>query len=224
MDNPAFATQWDKLFPLKKYNYDPGLANRMLDQAGWVRGPDGVRAKDGVRLSFDYETTQPSPGGPREQIQALVKADLYAVGIEAKPRMLSREDFFGTAASVGGSGILPLRQFDFAETGQGWQPDATLFLATKYIPSAENNYGYVNVSGYSNKHFDDLYDQDQFEIDRTKRAPLIAEMQSLVAEDLPVMPLFVRSTPAVYTPKLVNWDESGWTVTPLFKAGTIYFK
>ena len=45
---------------LKPYAYDPGKAKRLLDEAGWVPGPDGIRAKNGQRLSLNFDTTNGS--------------------------------------------------------------------------------------------------------------------------------------------------------------------
>ena len=42
---------------MKTYPYDLERANALLDEAGWVRGDDGVRAKDDVRLAFSMSTT-----------------------------------------------------------------------------------------------------------------------------------------------------------------------
>ncbi len=51
--------------PEQDYPYDPELANQMLDEAGWVRGDDGVREKDGERLEFDLYVRSESPfNGP----------------------------------------------------------------------------------------------------------------------------------------------------------------
>lgn len=44
------ALDWNRDLDSRLLKYDPAEANRMLDEAGWVRGADGVRAKDGVRL------------------------------------------------------------------------------------------------------------------------------------------------------------------------------
>ncbi len=35
-----------------KYDFDPKKAKQMLDDAGWKKGSDGIRAKDGKKLSF----------------------------------------------------------------------------------------------------------------------------------------------------------------------------
>src|SRR5258708_21719318 len=68
---------------LKPYAYDPAKAKKLLDDAGWVPGKDGVRAKDGVRLSLDFDTTNGSYLMDKEIAQ--VMADAWkTIGIEIK--------------------------------------------------------------------------------------------------------------------------------------------
>ncbi len=61
---------------------DPGKARRLLEEAGWQLGPDGIRVKDGVRASLAYATT--TGDRLREQTQALIQTQLQAVGIELR--------------------------------------------------------------------------------------------------------------------------------------------
>ena len=59
--------------------FDPAAARKLLDDAGWVPGEDGIRAKDGVRASFLlYGISDASWTRMSEAIQA----DLKRVGIE----------------------------------------------------------------------------------------------------------------------------------------------
>ena len=53
-----------------KWEFDVGKANQLLDEAGWKRGPDGVRSKDGKRLRLVFQT---SINAPRQKTQAIVK-------------------------------------------------------------------------------------------------------------------------------------------------------
>ncbi|NIP13839.1 MAG: peptide ABC transporter substrate-binding protein, partial [Pseudomonadales bacterium] len=53
-------------------------ANRILDEAGWVRGSDGIREKDGVRLSILYQT---STNSVRQGTQALIKQWWEQIGV-----------------------------------------------------------------------------------------------------------------------------------------------
>ena len=67
-------------------------ANRLLDEAGWMRGEDGVRAKDGVRLSILFQT---STNSVRQGTQALIKQMWGAIGVETELRNIDGGVFFG---------------------------------------------------------------------------------------------------------------------------------
>ncbi|WP_080792156.1 ABC transporter substrate-binding protein [Corynebacterium pacaense] len=59
--------------------HDPDAARRLLDEAGWVEGPDGVRTRDGQRLEF--RITYINNFGPNPDSIALLQEQLRAVGI-----------------------------------------------------------------------------------------------------------------------------------------------
>jgi peptide/nickel transport system substrate-binding protein len=84
ISNPDFAKNFPEVaakYKLPVYPYDPAKANQILDAAGWVKGADGIRAKGGVKISFEYATTR---NATRQAIQALVANDLKALGIDAQ--------------------------------------------------------------------------------------------------------------------------------------------
>ena len=67
-------------------------ANKILDDAGWVRGADGIRSKDGVRLSMLYQT---STNAVRQDFQALIKQWWQEIGVETELRNINASVFFG---------------------------------------------------------------------------------------------------------------------------------
>ena len=71
---------------------DVDEANRLLDEAGWVPGSDGIREKDGLRLSLLYQT---STNSVRQATQALVKQMWADIGVEAELRNIDASVFFG---------------------------------------------------------------------------------------------------------------------------------
>ncbi|MFL5735290.1 MAG: ABC transporter substrate-binding protein, partial [Chloroflexia bacterium] len=216
MQNHTFARDWDSRFPLKKYAYDPTKANEMLDAAGWVRGPDGTREKNGVRLSFEYATTS---GKVHELTTQLVRTDLLQVGIDARVRYVPSALFFAPA------GYLAQRQFDLAEFSRTLDatPGGSVYDSAS-IPSTANNLAGANYSGYSNPHFDLLSRAAAGEPARTTRAPLLAEMQQIFAEDLPALPLYTRAKIEVHKASLVNWETSGGDTPATYKVAALYFK
>ncbi|HET6503963.1 MAG TPA: ABC transporter substrate-binding protein [Amycolatopsis sp.] len=63
--------------------FDPGAAERALDQAGWVIGADGTRSKNGTRLSVEWTYSSPARE-QRDVLAQLVQQQLKAVGIEVR--------------------------------------------------------------------------------------------------------------------------------------------
>ncbi|HEV7435194.1 MAG TPA: peptide ABC transporter substrate-binding protein, partial [Pseudorhizobium sp.] len=71
---------------------DIEAANKLLDEAGWMPGSDGIRQKDGVRLSYLFQT---STNSVRQATQELVKAMWAEIGVDAELRNASASVFFG---------------------------------------------------------------------------------------------------------------------------------
>src|SRR5690606_16868770 len=67
-------------------------ANKLLDEAGWVKGGDGIRAKNGVKLSMVYAT---STNAVRQDFQALIKQWWSEIGVAAELKNASASVFFG---------------------------------------------------------------------------------------------------------------------------------
>ena len=68
-------------------------ANKLLEDAGWVKGGDGIREKDGVRLSMVYQT---SVNAVRQDFQALIKQWWSEIGIETELKTVDASVFFGS--------------------------------------------------------------------------------------------------------------------------------
>lgn len=62
------------------YKFDPDTSRKFLDEAGWVPGPDGIRVKDGQRLSLWVNYAQPQPRS--KEIVTMIQSDLRDLGIE----------------------------------------------------------------------------------------------------------------------------------------------
>lgn len=74
------SNSWAHYEPKMQYNYDPELAKKMLDEAGWTMGPDGVRVKDGTKMSFKLITQN----NFANDFPVLVQQYWKAIGVEAK--------------------------------------------------------------------------------------------------------------------------------------------
>ncbi|MCA0305532.1 MAG: peptide ABC transporter substrate-binding protein, partial [Proteobacteria bacterium] len=76
-----------------KYEFNVDKANDILDKAGWAKGPDGIRAKDGKKLKFVYQT---SINQPRQKTQAIVKQACQKAGIDIEIKAVTASVFFSS--------------------------------------------------------------------------------------------------------------------------------
>src|SRR6202035_15693 len=76
-----------------KWEFDIDKANRLLDAGGWTRGGDGIRAKDGRRLKFVFQT---STNAPRQKNQAIVKQACQKAGIEMELKSVPGSVYFSS--------------------------------------------------------------------------------------------------------------------------------
>jgi peptide/nickel transport system substrate-binding protein len=115
---------YDESVPMVEY--DPEEAGRLLDEAGWVMGADGVRERDGVTLTLNQISTDFENWGLFNQI---IQEQLQAVGINCEISTLEwnayldqwRENQGGWNATYHQQGT----QVAATEAIEaGWQPDA----------------------------------------------------------------------------------------------------
>jgi peptide/nickel transport system substrate-binding protein len=154
-----------------RYPYDPGRARELLDQAGWTTGPDGVRVREGVPLSFTIVTN--AENEIRAHYLDLMREQWAAVGIDARILVEPFEDMLARLTESG--------DFDAFVTGFGWDvtPDQSeLWGCAGGRPAA-------NLMGYCNSAVDGLLARAEREFDTSRRAELYLEMQELVLADMP---------------------------------------
>src|SRR6202008_4948021 len=76
-----------------KWEFNIDKANDILEKAGWKKGPDGIRAKDGKKLKFVYQT---SINTPRQKNQAIVKQAAQKAGIDMELKSVTASVFFSS--------------------------------------------------------------------------------------------------------------------------------
>ena len=90
------ALDWNPALDDKLLKYDPAEANRLLDEAGWARGDDGVRAKDGVRLA---PTAYVFAGSGWAKISEAVQAYLREIGVDMQIQAFDATVVWGKLAT-----------------------------------------------------------------------------------------------------------------------------
>jgi len=212
----------ETFMPLQSYYFNPNLpahefnlerAAQILDEAGWLPGSDGIRAKDGVRLSFANATT--SGAHLREQAQQFIQQTLAQIGIEMTISNLPSAVMWGEHWT--------LSQFDTAMVGItyliGADPDVTNRFHTRAI-AAQGGRGSNNAQ-YSNPEVDALLDEGARTFDPEERRAIYFRVQEIIRRDLPFLPLFSNTSvfghkagiqgfePNANT-RTESWHAAGW--------------
>ena len=189
------------------YAYSPEDAQRLLDEAGWLPGADGIRRNaSGERLTFPLMTT--SGSRVRELVQQVLQAQFREVGVEALIRNEPARVFFGeTVTKRTNPG---LNMYAFLSTPEGVPVD---ILRSDRIPSADNGFSGQNFPGYRSERMDALLDALELELDPDRRNAMWSELQRLYARDLPAMPLYFRVEPYVVPAWLSGVRPTGHQVS-----------
>jgi peptide/nickel transport system substrate-binding protein len=141
--------------------YDPAMANKLLDEAGWKMGSDGYRYKDGKKLTLELSTTTRQD---RKDEATVIQAQLKKIGIDIQTKFLSSTYFFGTYTTH--------RMFQiamFAWGGDPLDPGGFTMYHSSQIPTEANNWQGQNYSGISDPTLDDAIYKATHEVDPTVR-------------------------------------------------------
>ncbi len=183
--------------------FDLEAAGALLDEAGWKKGPGGMRRNDkGEPLRFELMTT--AGNRVRELVQQVLQSMWKAAGIEVRIRNEPARVFFGQTVSE--------RRFEgmamFAWMSAPESVPRTV-LHSAEIPTEENNFSGQNYTGYRSAEMDALIDAIEVELDRDARKKLWQRFQAMYATDLPVLPLYFRANPFVIPKWLTGIRPTG---------------
>jgi peptide/nickel transport system substrate-binding protein len=188
--------------------FDLAAANKELDDDGWVKGSDGVRAKGGVKLKILYQTTVNSV---RQSTQAIMKKNWESVGFSVELKSVPASTFFTNTSPDGANHFWA----DVEMYTNSGDPDPTSYFsqgwATSQIASKANSWNFGNYERYSNKDFDAIVDQLRKETDANKRNQLAIQANDLLVKDVAIIPLINRTfATSGISKSLKGVDPSPW--------------
>lgn len=163
-------THWAHNPEVPVYPFDPEAAARLLDEAGWVLGADGIRRKDGQPLRI--EILNIAGQVERRQVVQAAQANWRAIGVDAVIREIDAASFPPTMAR----GEF---QVAYGFFGEQQEPTWNLWLGT-------------NWQRYRNAEALALLQETARVVDREERRALIWRFQAIVAEDIAMLPLAPR--------------------------------
>lgn len=171
-------SHWAYNSALKEETANPQLAAKMLDEAGWRVGPDGIRAKDGVQLKFTMSTTAGVPA--RQASQALFQQDWKRIGVEMDIKNMPGSVVWGDYTTKGQYDTLLVAW----EPPVGMDPDYSSRCHSKAIGNG------ANYTRYKNAEVDRLLDLGATQEKVEDRKATYARVQEILLEDVPFAPQF----------------------------------
>ena len=191
-------------------------AKRLLDEAGWRPGPDGIRQKDGVRLSILYQT---STNAVRQDFQALIKQWWSGIGVEVELRDIDASVFFG-----GDPGSPDTYEKFFADIEmyannfEGADPEPYLGgWRCGNEPRPASQWRGANVPRYCSEEYDRLLGEMAETGDLGERARLAKAMNDMLVQDHVLIPLVHRGRVSAHAHSLGGvllntWDSEIWNI------------
>jgi peptide/nickel transport system substrate-binding protein len=191
-----------------RWEFNIDKANQLLEEAGWKKGPDGIRAKDGKKLKFVYQT---SINTPRQKNQAIVKQACQKAGIDVELKSVTASVFF--SSDVANPDTYPHFYCDIQMyTTTMTQPDPFIFLnqfVSWEVATKANKWQGRNITRWVSKEADDAYKAAESELDPVKRAALLIKVNDLACNDHAVIPVVYRPRVGAIGSKL-RARTSGW--------------
>jgi len=202
-----------KYVPEGNWRRDIEKANMLLDDAGWKRGADGTRMKDGKKMKVLFQT---SVNKLRQDTQAVIKKDLESLGIEVELKAIIADVFFSGDPTNHDTLMHFYADMEMFTQERAGPDDPVLFMQSfdsSQLPQKSNKWAKLNYSRYVNKEFDALHEAAGKELDPGKFAELVKKMNQMLVDDVAVIPLVERSDVSGARTNLRGVQLSGWAST-----------
>jgi peptide/nickel transport system substrate-binding protein len=202
------------------YEFNIAKAIKILDDAGWKLGSDGVREKNGVKLHMVYQT---SINAPRQKNQEIVKQACQKAGISIEIKSIVASVFFSSDVANPDTYAhfsTDLQMFTTTMT----QPDPGIFmrqfLSTEVAQKA-NKYQGRNITRWQNADYDKLHDASDHELDPVKRAAMFIKMNDMVIDNVVVIPVVTRPGVSALAKNLQapisGWDNDTYAIQDWYR-------
>ncbi|MGA7325268.1 MAG: peptide ABC transporter substrate-binding protein [Rhodomicrobium sp.] len=203
-----------------KFEFNISKANQILDDAGWKTGSDGIRAKDGKKMKFVFQT---SINAPRQKTQAIIKQACQKAGIELELKSIVGSVYFSSDPANPDTYSKFYSDLQMYQTTMT-EPDPEIFMRqflSREVASKSNKWQGRNTSRWRSADYDATYTAAEGELDPVKRAALFMKMNELVVGDGGVIPIVYRPSVAGLGSKmrapLSGWDSYVWMISGWYR-------
>jgi peptide/nickel transport system substrate-binding protein len=172
--------------------YDPDEASRLLDEAGWTREGDGVRTKDGMELKLVLYTTTNTI---RQKTQAIVKANLDAIGFSIELQQVDSAVFFDSSPGNEQNNTHFYQDLNMFTSTVGAPPPVAYMIRwyagpdREEVAQASNDWSGRNFQRYINDEYDATYEEAMVETDPARQAELFIKLNDILYNDYAVIPV-----------------------------------
>jgi peptide/nickel transport system substrate-binding protein len=204
---------------LKPYPFDVAAAKKLLDDAGWKVGADGIRAKGSQKLSFTLSsTTAPVRKSTAEVILTYWKA----IGVDAKFQAYSSTQFFGPWAN---DGILARGRYDIGMFAQSADVDPNSGYGNYYstsIPTDANKGNGANYGRINDPKIDADLQTELGTVDLAKRKAAFSDFYQILYDQVYEGALYTRVNNYIVSNKVHNFkanpttDSNYWNAVELW--------
>lgn len=184
------------------YRYSKREAGKLLDEAGWVLGKDGIREKAGKKLSLVFMTT--AGNKVRETVQVYLQEQWKQLGVEVSIKNEPARVFFGETTRK--RKFPALAMYAWVSSPEN-NPKSNIHSAS--IPTSANGFSGQNQMGWKNEAVDKATEAIDVEFNAKKRVELAHETIKHYTSEIPVLPLYYRSDNSVVPKNLKNYKMTG---------------
>ena len=189
-------------------DFNVDKANDLLEKAGWKKGADGIRAKDGKKLKFVYQT---SINQPRQKTQAIIKQSAQKAGMDMELKSVTASVFFSSDVANPDTYTKFYCDLQMYTTTMS-QPDPQVFMnqfTSWEVSTKDNKWQGRNITRWRNEEYDKIFRASENELDPVKRTALFVKMNDMVVQNQVVLGIVQRPTVSALATKL-NAQISGW--------------
>jgi peptide/nickel transport system substrate-binding protein len=183
---------------LKVVSFNLALANKLLDQAGYKRGPGGIRVANGQKMS--YSVIAPTDVQSITPTFQIIQTDFNKIGVQLKEEALDSSAAFAKMTSPNNT----YQGFDLAM----W--DWTALIDPDFMLSVVTcgQYGGWSDSGYCNKTYDKMYSEQQVAPSLAKRRQIVWAMQTMLYNQRPYLWLANDDSVSAVSSKWADFENT----------------
>jgi peptide/nickel transport system substrate-binding protein len=188
-----------------KFEFNVDKANKVLDTAGWKRGPDGIRARDG------------------QKCQQIIKQACSKAGIDLELKSISASVFFSSDPGNPDTFRKFFADLQMYNTTQP-RPDPEFFTSqfcSWEIATKENKWGTTNNTRWRSDEYDRVWKSCSVEMDPVKRAANFIALNEILIENRVIVPIVNRPVVAALSNKLraplTGWDNDVYAIKDWYR-------